>query len=117
MVATFFLAYKVIVEKPGDSLMGLHVTICFPLVALKILLCIIICFYLAAFKILSLIFNIFIIIYIGLNLLGFIFFGALRASRTRMSLSFPRLGKFPAIIFSNKFSGPLSLFSFWEEIL
>ena len=48
---------------------------------------------------------------LGVFLLGFILSGALCTSWTWMTSSFPMFGKFSAIISSNIFSGPLSLFS------
>lgn len=52
------------------------------------------------------------------DLLGFILFGAFFASRDLMSISFPRLGKFSAVIFSSKFYAPsILLFSFWEPYI
>ena len=39
----------------------------------------------------------------------------LRASWTWLTVSFPMWGKFPAIISSNIFSGPLSLLSFRDH--
>ena len=107
--ATSFWHTEFLLKKSSDSLMGVYVTICFPLAVFKILLYKTICFYLAALKILSLILDIFIIICIGLNLLRFILFGDLCASWTWIPLSFPRLGKFSAIISSNRFSAPFSL--------
>ena len=47
-------------------------------------------------------------------LLGFILPGTLCAARTWLTICFAMFGKFPAIISSNIFSGPLSLFSFWD---
>ena len=91
-----FLACKVSVEKSADSLMGvpLQVTNCFSLTAFKILS-------------LSLTFDI-LIMCLGVGLLGFILFW-LCASWACMSISFSRLGKFSAIIYSERFSIPCSL--------
>ena len=50
---------------------------------------------------------------LGVFLFGFILYGTLCASWTWVNVSFPRLGKFSAIISSNIFSGPF-LFSFWD---
>ena len=71
------------------------------------------CFSLAAFKILSLLlfFTNLITTCLSVDLFGFILFGTLCASWTWMSVSFPRLGKFSAIISSNKLSAPFSLSS------
>ena len=73
--------------------------ICFSLVGLKVLS-------------LSLILVIFITVCLGVDLFGFILFGTLSASWIWMSVSFPSLGKFAAIIFSSMFSAffpPLSI--------
>ena len=51
---------------------------------------------------------------LGVFLLGFILYGTHCASWTWVAISFPVLGKFLTIISSNIFSGPLSLFSFWD---
>ena len=90
--------YKVSAEKSADNLIE------FPLYVIN-------CFSLAAFKIFPLTFAILIITCLVVNLFGFILFGTLYASCTWMSVSFPRLGKFSAIISSNRFSVPFSLFS------
>ena len=68
-------------------------------------------FLLDAFAILylSLIFGILIEICLGVALFGFIFILLETLSWTWMSVSFPGLGKFSAIIISNKFSAPFSL--------
>ena len=86
------LAYKVSAKKSADSLMGVP------------------CFSLPDFKILSLslTFVILIMICLGVDHFGFIFFGTLCASLTWISVSIPRLGKFSAIILSNTFL-PFSL--------
>ena len=73
------------------------------------------CFSLAPFKILFMFnFVILIIICHDVFLFGFIFFGTLCASCILMSVSFPRVGKFLVIIFSENFSVS-SLFSFSER--
>ena len=74
-------------------------------------------FFLVAFNILSLslIFVSVITVCLTMFLLGFILPGILCASWTWLSISFPMLGKFSAIIlqiFSQVL--PLSLFSFWD---
>ena len=74
--------------------------------------------WLPALNILSLFltFAILITVYIGVDLFGLILFGTLFASWTWMAVSFSRLGKFSAVIFSNMFSNPfLSLFSSWNS--
>ena len=73
------------------------------------------CSSLAPFKILF-IFNFVILIIIchDVVLFGFVLFGTLSASRILMSISFPRVGKFLFIIFSEKFSVS-SLFSFSDS--
>ena len=50
----------------------------------------------------------------GMFLLGFILPGTLLDSWTWVTLSFPTLGMFSAIISSNIFSGPFSLSSPWD---
>ena len=80
----------------ADSLMGVP-------------LCDICHFSLVAFNILSLIFVSFITMCLGVFLLGFILPGSLYASRTWLTISFPILGKFSAIISSNIFSDAFSL--------
>ena len=45
---------------------------------------------------------------------GFIMLETPFVSWTRMSVSFPRLGKFPGILSSCVFSAPFSLFSFYD---
>ena len=73
------------------------------------------CFSLAPFKILFMFnFVILIIICHDVFLFGFIFFGTLCASCILMSVSFPRVGKFLVIIFSENFSVS-SHFSFSER--
>jgi len=59
----------------------------------------------------SLIFVSLITMCFGVFLLGLILLGTLCASWTWLTISFPTLGKFPAIISSNIFSGPFSLSS------
>uniref|UniRef100_A0A9L0SPR2 Uncharacterized protein n=1 Tax=Equus caballus TaxID=9796 RepID=A0A9L0SPR2_HORSE len=94
------LAVKVSADKSADSLLGvsLYVTCCFSLSAFKILS-------------LSLILDILIIVCLGVGLFGFILFGTFCASWIKTSVSFPRLGKFSAIISPNKLSASFSLFS------
>ena len=81
------MACKVSAEKSVDSLMG------FPLNIMHSIP-------LAAFEILSLSFALLIMMCLGVDLFGYIFFG---------TISFPMLGKFTAIISSNKFSAPFFL--------
>ena len=71
--------------------------------------CVICCFSLAAFNILffSLVFAILIIVCFGEFLFGLILYGNLSASQAWVTVSFPRLGKFSAIMSSNMFSSPL----------
>ena len=92
------LACRVFIEKSADSLMGvpLYVICCFSLVAFNILS-------------LSLIFVNLITVCLTVFLLGFILPRTLYASWTCLSISFPMLGKFSALISSNIFSGPFSL--------
>ena len=73
-------------------------------------------FSLAAFNnfSLSLIFANFITMCLGMFLLGFILYGTLCASWTWVAISFPRLGNSSAIMSSNIFSAPFSLFFFWD---
>ena len=94
------LACRVSVEKSADQLMGvpLYVIFHFPRVAYNILS-------------LSLIFVSLITIYLGVLLLVFILSGTLCASWTWMTISFPMLRKFSAIISSNILSSFLSVFS------
>ena len=96
-----FLACRVSVEKSADNLMDvpLYIICLFSLVVFNILS-------------LSLIFVSLIIVCLGVFLLGFILPGTLCTSWTWLTISFPLLGKFSAIMLSNIFSG--SLFSFWE---
>ena len=70
-------------------------------------------FSLVAFNIssLSLVFISLITICLSVFLLGFILPGILCVSWTWLTISFPMLGKFSAIISSNVFSGPFSLSS------
>ena len=79
-------------------------------------LCVICHFSLVAFNnfSLSLIFVNLITMCLGVFLLGFILPGTLCASWTWVAISFPMLENFSAIIPSNIFSGPSSLFSFWD---
>ena len=81
------LACKVSAEKSTDSLMGVP-------------LCETTCFSLATFKIpsLSLTSDILFIMCLGVGPFGFTFFGSFWASCFWMSVYFPRLGKFSAII-------------------
>ena len=92
------LVCRVLAEKSADSLMGfpLYVTYCLSLATFRILS-------------LSFILDILIVMCLGMGLFGLHFVGALCASCTWMYVSFLRLGKFLAILFSNKFSVPLSL--------
>ena len=71
------------------------------------------CFSVAAFRILSLsvILDISIIMFLSVGQFGLILFGALCASHTWLSVCFLRLGKFSAIISSNRSSAPMSLSS------
>ena len=66
---------------------------------------------------LSLIFTSLITMCLDVFLLGFILPGTLYASWTWLTISFPKLGKFSAIISSNIFSDPVSLLSFWDPIM
>ena len=73
------------------------------------------CFPLADFKILSLLFAILTTMCLDIDFSGFILFGFLCDSWTWMSVSFPKLRRFLAIISSNKLSNKFfSLFSFWD---
>ena len=89
------LACRISAERSSVNYMGfpLYVTCCFSL---------------AAFNILSLclIFVSLISMYLGMFLLGFIVYGFLCTSWTWLSISFPVLGKFSAIISSELFSDP-----------
>ena len=71
------------------------------------------CFSLAAFNIFSfyLIFDSLSNMCLGMFLLGFILYGTLCASWTRVVISFPMLEKFLTIIYSNIFSDPFSFSS------
>ena len=92
------LACRVSVEKSADSLMGVPLYV--------------IChFFLVAFSILSLslIFVSLITLCLSVLLLGFIMPGTLCASWTWLTIFFPMLGKFSAIISSNIFSDHFSL--------
>lgn len=91
------LACKVSAENSADSLMR------FPFYVIS-------CFSLAMFKGLSLTLTILIIMYLDMYLFVFILFGIRQVSWTCMFISFPRLGKFSAIISSEKSSAPLFLF-------
>ena len=93
-----FLACRVSVEKSANSLM-------------EVPLCVICCFSLVALHILSVINFCQFDYYVSLFLLGFILPGTLWDSWTWLTISFPMLGKFSAIIFSNIFSGTFSLSS------
>lgn len=99
----YLLACKVSVEKFTDRFMVVcsYVTSHFPL---------------AAFEILSLCltFDNLIIICLGVDFFGFMFFEFCWAPWIWMSPSFTRLGTFSAIITLNKLSCPFSLFSFWD---
>ena len=50
--------------------------------------------------------------YLGVGLLGLLLSGVLCASWIWMSISFPKLGKFSDIIYSNLSSAPFSLLGF-----
>ena len=80
-------------------------------------LCVICCFPLAAFNscYLCLIFVNLINMCLGVFCLGFILFGTLWVSWTFVTISFPILGKFSAIISSNISSWPFFLFFFWDS--
>ena len=92
------LACRVSTEKSADSLLGVpfYITCCFSLAAFNILS-------------LSLIFVTLITMCLGVVLFGLILFGTLCVSWTWMSVSFPSLGTFSAIMSSNMFSAPFSL--------
>ena len=94
----FLLACKVSFEKSADSGNSL--------VGNQLL-------FSCCFKILSLYFTfgILIVMCLGVNLFGLIFFGTLCASWIYMSTSFTNLGVFSMISFSNKFSISYSLSS------
>ena len=77
------------------------------------------CMELVAFPLLMLIFTLYFKflpfqLLCFLVLFGFILFGTLCASWTWMSVYFPRLGMFAAMISSNIFPAFLSFFSFWD---
>ena len=74
-------------------------------------LCVMCCFSLAAFNSLSLIFVVLLTMCLGVFLCRLILCGTICASWTWVTVSFPRLVKFSAIIPSNIFSGPFSLYS------
>ena len=63
---------------------------------------------------LSLIFVSLITMCLNVFLLGFILVGTIFASWTWLTISFPMLGKFSDIISLDIFSGPFSLFPFWD---
>ena len=75
------------------------------------------CFSLAVFNIFSLhlIFVSLINMCLGVFLLGFVLYGTLCTSCTRLTLSLPILGKFSSVVSSNIFSVPFFfLFFFWD---
>ena len=74
------------------------------------------CFSLTAFNILSfcLVFVSLISVCLDVFLLGFILYGTLCSSWTRLTISFSMLGRFSTIISSKIFSCPLFLFFFWD---
>ena len=91
------LAYRVSAGKSADDLMGIPIYfIC--------------CFSLSAFSVhfLFLIFVILITVYLGVSLFELILYGTLHFL-VWVTLSFPMLSTFSAIVSSNIFSGPLSL--------
>ena len=94
------LAWRVSFDRSAVILMGIP-------------LCVICCFSLAAFNICSLclIFINLINMCLGMFHLGFILFGTLWVSWTCVTISFPILGKFSAIISSSIFSWPFILSS------
>ena len=100
------LACRVSIEKSADSLRGgpVYVICCFSLVVFNILS-------------LPLIFVSLIAMCLHVFLFGFILSGTLCASWTWLIISFPTLGKFSAIISSNIFSGPFSLYSSGNPII
>ena len=63
---------------------------------------------------LSLIFVTLITVCLGMFFLGFILTGPLSVSQTWLTISFPLLGMFSAITSSSIFSGPFSVFSFYN---
>ena len=83
-----------------------------------VLLCFVI-FSLVDFNILSLslMFVILISMCLGVFLLGFILFGTFCASWSWLTISFPILEKFSAIISSNIFLGPFSLSSLGPSVM
>ena len=99
------LAWRVFTERTAVILVGIP-------------LCVICCFSLYAFYICSL-----CLIFVNLNnmslgvfCLGFILFGALWFSWTRVTISFPILGKFSTIISSSIFSWSFFfVFFFWDS--
>ena len=100
------LALRVSAEISDESLMGvpLYVICGFSFVALRVL----------SF---SLIFVILITVGLVVFLFDLILYGTLCASWTWITVSFPRLGRFLAIISSDIFWGPfLFIFSFWEPL-
>ena len=92
---------RISVEKLADTLMGvlLYVICCFSLVSFNILS-------------LSLIFISLITMCLSVFFFGFILPGTLCTSWIWLIISFPKLGKFSAIISSNRFLS--LLFSFWN---
>ena len=105
------LAFRVSVEKSADSLMGVPLYVIYH-------------FSFVAFNILSLIFVSLISMYLSVFLLGFILPGTLCAAWTWLTISFPVLGTFSAIISLSLFFSYylfkyfprsfLSLFSFYD---
>ena len=99
------LVWRVSIERSAVILMGIH-------------LWVICCFSLAAFNVCSLcfIFVNLINMCLGVFCLGFILFGTLWVSWTCVTISFPILGKFSAIISSSIFSQPsFFVFFFWDS--
>ena len=100
------LACRVSAEISAVNLMGIP-------------LCVICCFSLAAFNI----FSLYLILYslfnmcLGVFLFVFILVGALCASWTLLTISFPIVGKFSGISSSNIFSVPFFFSSSWITIL
>ena len=95
------VAYRVSVEKSADSLMGVpwYLFVTFPLLILIFYLCLFVSL---------------ITMCLGVFFLGFIIPGTLCASWTWLISSYPIFRKFSGSISSNIFSGPFSLFSFWD---
>lgn len=93
------LACKVSAEKSTDSCMGLplYVTVFFSLALFE--------------TVYHYFFAILITMCFVVDLLGLVLLGALCASKIWISFSFPRFGKFSAIISSDKFSAPFTLSS------